>query len=153
MADLIRVAGAKHLMMLDPHTPQLEGFFSTPVDALKVEPFFCEWIKKNRPACEGLAPAKVEPFPETAIIVKEMYTPPASRCREAYPDRSVENLKPQHGIAYMVRDSKASFDGWFWGYFGFFDSSSPDPNIDWPPPQPPARPLNQPAYAGFGQYF
>ncbi len=39
-------------MMLDPHTPQLEGFFSLPVDSLKVEPFFCEWIKKNIPHWE-----------------------------------------------------------------------------------------------------
>jgi phosphoribosylpyrophosphate synthetase len=36
VADLLKMAGAKHLMMLDPHTPQLEGFFGTPVDALKV---------------------------------------------------------------------------------------------------------------------
>ena len=29
-------AGADHLMMLDPHSPQLEGFFDHPVDCLKV---------------------------------------------------------------------------------------------------------------------
>lgn len=47
VADLVKMAGASHFMMLDPHTPQLEGFFGKPVDSLKVEPFFCEWIKKN----------------------------------------------------------------------------------------------------------
>ena len=30
------MAGATHFMMLDPHTPQLEGFFGKPVDSLKV---------------------------------------------------------------------------------------------------------------------
>jgi len=36
-------------MMLDPHSPQLEGFFDHPVDCLKVEPLFCTWIKNNIP--------------------------------------------------------------------------------------------------------
>jgi len=49
VADLLRKAGASHVMIIEPHTPQLEGFFGTPVDALKVEPLFCEWIKKNIP--------------------------------------------------------------------------------------------------------
>ena len=39
VADLLRKAGASHVMIIEPHTPQLEGFFGTPVDALKV-PFF-----------------------------------------------------------------------------------------------------------------
>ena len=33
-------AGADHLMMLDPHSPQLEGFFDHPVDCLKVDQLF-----------------------------------------------------------------------------------------------------------------
>ena len=32
------MAGATHFMMLDPHTPQLEGFIGMPVDSLKVRP-------------------------------------------------------------------------------------------------------------------
>ncbi len=36
VADLIKRAGASYVMMLDPHTPQLEGFFDNPVDAIKV---------------------------------------------------------------------------------------------------------------------
>ena len=33
---MLKRAGADHLMMLDPHSPQLEGFFDHPVDCLKV---------------------------------------------------------------------------------------------------------------------
>ena len=40
VADLLRKAGASHVMIIEPHTPQLEGFFGTPVDALKVYNFF-----------------------------------------------------------------------------------------------------------------
>lgn len=49
VADLIKRAGAHHVMMIDPHTPQIQGFFDKPVDALKVGPLFCDWIKKNIP--------------------------------------------------------------------------------------------------------
>ncbi len=49
VADLMKRAGANNLMMLDPHTPQLEGFFDMPVDALKVNPLFCEWIRHHVP--------------------------------------------------------------------------------------------------------
>ena len=36
LANMIQKAGAEHIMMLDPHSPQLVGFFDIPVDALKV---------------------------------------------------------------------------------------------------------------------
>jgi ribose-phosphate pyrophosphokinase len=49
VANMLKRAGADHLMMLDPHSPQLEGFFDCPVDCLKVEPLFCTWIKNHIP--------------------------------------------------------------------------------------------------------
>ena len=33
---MVQKSGAEHIMMLDPHSPQLVGFFDIPVDALKV---------------------------------------------------------------------------------------------------------------------
>ncbi len=36
VANMIQKSGAEHIMMLDPHSPQLVGFFDIPVDALKV---------------------------------------------------------------------------------------------------------------------
>ena len=36
LANMLQKAGADHLMMLEPHSPQLVGFFDRPVDALKV---------------------------------------------------------------------------------------------------------------------
>jgi len=49
LANMIQKAGAHHLMMLDAHSPQLEGFFDHPVDCLKVEPLFCSWITHHVP--------------------------------------------------------------------------------------------------------
>lgn len=47
VANMLQKAGTDHLMMLEPHSPQLVGFFDRPVDALKVEPIFCTWIKQH----------------------------------------------------------------------------------------------------------
>lgn len=40
VTSLLKRAGADHVMIIEPHTPQLEGFFETPVDALKVSKLF-----------------------------------------------------------------------------------------------------------------
>ncbi len=96
------------------------------------------WMKANRPADESAAPGRPEPVPDGAIMVKEMYPAPAAACAGVDPQR----LEPTSGAAVMVRDSEASHDGWFWGWFGWSDW---DP--DWPP-----GPENRYPYMGFGQY-
>ncbi|MDJ0627422.1 MAG: hypothetical protein QNJ44_04100 [Rhodobacter sp.] len=135
---------------------QAHGFHAPVV--IWYSPQMVAWLETNRPA-DGPAVENPEPIPDGVIIAKEMYTPPGSRCRgdaigetQAERDAHIAKLAPQSGIAYMIRDLEASQDGWFWGYFGFFeaDASKPydgDPNVDWPP-----RKGNGAPYAGFGQY-
>jgi hypothetical protein len=117
------------------------------------------WLEVNRPL-EGPQVDNPPPIPDGTMLVKEMYTPPGSRCRasdaegQGKVDDYLKTLKPAHGIAYMVRDSAASYDGWFWGYWGYSKDGT-DQNIDWPAPSAaPSRvgAANAPAYAGFGQY-
>ena len=36
VANMLKKAGVTHVMILDPRTPQLEGFFDAPIDAIKV---------------------------------------------------------------------------------------------------------------------
>ena len=36
VGSMLKKAGATHLMLLDPHTPQVEGFFDLIIDTLKV---------------------------------------------------------------------------------------------------------------------
>lgn len=57
-------------------------------------------------------------IPDNGIIVKEMYTPPAS------PGAVLE------GWTTMVRDSAGAFDGWYWGYAGI--TPARQPAIDYP---------------------
>ena len=97
-----------------------------------------DWMAVNRPPEEAEAPSDPPPIPDGAVMIKEMFSPPASACVQVDPT----HLLPTSGAAVMVRDREASFDGWFWGWFGW---SGWDP--DWP-----AGPTNRYPYMGFGQY-
>ncbi len=105
-------------------------------------PDMVAWLEKNRPEGHEAvnAPAEPAPVPDGAIMVKEMFPPPVSRCA----DVDMLKLFPQNGAAIMVRDAGASFDGWFWGWFGWAEGSwAPD----WPATQVNAYPN-----MGFGLY-
>ena len=99
-----------------------------------------EWLRRNRPDGHGTI-ANPEPLPDGAMMVKEMFPPPAAACVGIDPI----NLKPTSGAAIMVRDAKAAIDGWFWGWFGW---GGPDV---WAPDWPPG-PANPYPNMGFGQY-
>ncbi len=94
-----------------------------------------EWIRTNRPA-GGPEREDGPPPPDGAIMVKEQYPNPAAPCRDVDPLW----LFPANGGSIMVRDSGASYDGWFWGYF--------DPNGGFKPTWPPG-PENAVADMGF----
>lgn len=47
MANLISKAGADHVLTMDLHDPQYEGFFSIPVDNLRCEPIFLKYLSDH----------------------------------------------------------------------------------------------------------
>lgn len=49
LANLISVAGADHVITVDLHASQIQGFFNIPVDNLYAEPAITKWIKENVP--------------------------------------------------------------------------------------------------------
>ena len=87
-------------------------------------PEMMDWLRKNRSA-EGEVDHP-PPVPDGAIMVKEMFSEPASDCRTVDPVK----LFPTSGAAIMIRDASASYDGWFWGWYGFGSQSGWTP--DWP---------------------
>lgn len=102
-------------------------------------PEMVKWLKANRPEH---GPATPTPIPDGTMMVKEMYPAPAASCSAIDPIR----LKPStNGAAVMVRDAKASNDGWFWGWYGFGPKSGWSP--DWP-----AKDTSPYPNMGFGQY-
>ncbi len=102
-------------------------------------PEAADWIRAHRGAEDVAGDADTEPMPDGAIIVKEMYPAPAERCAAVEPT----HLLPTSGAAVMVRDTGASHDGWFWGWFGW---------SGWDPDWPAAASENRLPYMGFGQY-
>src|SRR5690625_534652 len=102
-------------------------------------PEMADWLTEHR--TEEMGGSEPPPVPDGAIMVKEMFPFPAAACDQIDPLK----LFPTNGAAIMVRDSEASYDGWYWGWHGFGSDSGWAP--DWPPA--PSNPL---ANQGFAQY-
>jgi len=49
LANLMNVAGVNHVITIDLHASQMQGFFKCPVDNLVAEPLLAKWIRMNIP--------------------------------------------------------------------------------------------------------
>ncbi|KAK2593481.1 ribose-phosphate pyrophosphokinase 1 [Conoideocrella luteorostrata] len=47
LTNLLGVAGVKHVITVDLHASQMQGFFKCPVDNLHAEPIIAKWIRRN----------------------------------------------------------------------------------------------------------
>ncbi|XP_076319121.1 ribose-phosphate pyrophosphokinase 2 isoform X1 [Tachypleus tridentatus] len=47
VANMLSVSGADHIITMDLHASQIQGFFDIPVDNLYAEPAVLKWIKEN----------------------------------------------------------------------------------------------------------
>jgi ribose-phosphate pyrophosphokinase len=47
LANLLAVAGINHVITIDLHASQMQGFFKCPVDNLHAEPLIARWIRHN----------------------------------------------------------------------------------------------------------
>src|SRR5258708_7351524 len=57
VADLLTTAGAHRALIVDPHTPQIQGFFNIPVDHLFASPVLVDQFKKlNLPNLTVVSP-------------------------------------------------------------------------------------------------
>jgi ribose-phosphate pyrophosphokinase len=57
VADLLTTAGAHRALIVDPHTPQIQGFFNIPVDHLFASPVLVDHFKKlNLPNLTVVSP-------------------------------------------------------------------------------------------------
>ena len=98
-------------------------------------PGVMQWLKSGR---QG-------EIPDGAMIIKEMYTPPAARWDEFTSqqlDDTVQNW------TYMVKDSKGSKDGWFWGEYSYNKRCDEPIVVD----DYDSYPYAKAPHAGFGLY-
>lgn len=47
IANMIQTAGCNHVITMDLHASQIQGFFNIPVDNLYAEPDVIKWISDN----------------------------------------------------------------------------------------------------------
>ena len=47
MANMLQTAGCNHVITMDLHASQIQGFFNVPVDNLYAEPSTLRWIRAN----------------------------------------------------------------------------------------------------------
>lgn len=47
LANLLHVAGINHVITIDLHASQMQGFFKCPVDNLHAEPIIARWVRHN----------------------------------------------------------------------------------------------------------
>lgn len=52
MANMLQTAGCNHVITMDLHASQIQGFFNVPVDNLYAEPSTLRWIRENLPVRE-----------------------------------------------------------------------------------------------------
>ena len=50
IADVLQVVGVDQVVVVDLHTPQIEGFFHAPVDSLTAVPILCQALAGRLPA-------------------------------------------------------------------------------------------------------
>jgi hypothetical protein len=117
-----------------------QGFGTHAPVLIWYSPSMYKWLKANRPE-DRPPPANAAPVPDGAMIVKEMYPYPAAACAGVEISKL---LATSQSSAVMVRDSKGSHDGWFWGWYGWAGSGWA---VDWPAAQTSPYPA-----MGFGQY-
>lgn len=103
-------------------------------------PEMLAWLEKYR-SDDADPTVEPPPVPAGAVMIKEMYPAPAADCAGVDPMK----LFPTSGAAVMIRAPNVSFDGWFWGWYGFGAKSGWTP--DWPAP-----PGNSIPDMGFAQY-
>ncbi|KAI1083979.1 ribose-phosphate pyrophosphokinase 3 [Whalleya microplaca] len=52
IANMLQTAGCNHVITMDLHASQIQGFFNVPVDNLYAEPSVLRWIRENFPGQE-----------------------------------------------------------------------------------------------------
>lgn len=47
VANVLAISGVDHIITMDLHASQMQGFFNLPVDNLYAEPTIAKWIQEN----------------------------------------------------------------------------------------------------------
>ncbi|MBN1305859.1 MAG: ribose-phosphate pyrophosphokinase [Anaerolineales bacterium] len=89
IADLLKTAGATHVMSMVLHSPQVHGFFSIPADPLSSRPVFSSYFSQKDLANAIIVAPDMGQAKSAAKFAKEMNLPVAAGNKERVSDTKV----------------------------------------------------------------
>lgn len=93
LASMLAKAGLTHIITMDLHQKEIQGFFSFPVDNLRASPFLLQYIQEEVPDYRN------------AIIVAK--SPSAAKRAQSYAERLRLGLAVMHGEAQCSESDMA----------------------------------------------
>uniref|UniRef100_A0AAQ5Z7U8 Ribose-phosphate pyrophosphokinase N-terminal domain-containing protein n=1 Tax=Amphiprion ocellaris TaxID=80972 RepID=A0AAQ5Z7U8_AMPOC len=93
LASMLAKAGLTHIITMDLHQKEIQGFFSFPVDNLRASPFLIQYIQEEIPDYRN------------AIIVAK--SPSAAKRAQSYAERLRLGLAVMHGEAHHSESDMA----------------------------------------------
>ena len=97
VADMCVKAGFDHLLTVDLHSKESQGFFSCRMDNLRAAPFFLQYVTENIPDYQN------------AVIVAR--NPISARRATSFADRLKVNIAVLHGEHKDLADERDEDDG------------------------------------------
>ncbi|CAG8708351.1 3964_t:CDS:2, partial [Dentiscutata heterogama] len=77
VANLLSVAGVDHIITMDLHASQMQGFFNRPVDNLYAEPCIAKWIQDTVPEyANGVVVSKNAGGAKSAFSIRSVSSDP-----------------------------------------------------------------------------
>ena len=98
VADLLRTAGADRIMSVDLHTPQIQGFFNSPVDHLWAMPVLTEYVRTH----VDTSNVTVVSPDAGRIRVAEQWAAKLGGCPLAFVHKTRDVTRPNQSVANRV---------------------------------------------------
>lgn len=97
LASMMCKAGLQHIITMDLHQKEIQGFYEVPIDNLRASPFLIQYIQDQIPSHQN-----------TVIVAK---TPSAAKKAQSYAERLRVGIAVIHGEAQVYEGDQDHEDG------------------------------------------
>jgi ribose-phosphate pyrophosphokinase len=115
VADMITVAGADRVLTMDLHAPQIQGFFSIPVDDITAQHLLASYVKEKRLADAVVVAGDVGRVKDARNFAQEMDLPLAivekRRSRDGSDTRVLNLIGDVSGMDVLLIDDEIDTGG------------------------------------------
>jgi ribose-phosphate pyrophosphokinase len=114
VADLLRTAGASHVITMTLHSPQVHGFFPMPVDHLTSQSVFIDHFRKTDLSHTAVVSPDIGHAKQAAKFARALGVPLAAANKERLDDRSVSVdalIGDVRGMDVIIHDDEVATAG------------------------------------------